>query len=64
MSGVAGGDVLARRAPRDAKLQFACRPLITGAGSSQAFLAASASLNVTYINIYLDFHIKIDFLYK
>lgn len=39
---------LGRRAPREAKLQLALRPLITGVASSQAFLAASGSLNVTY----------------
>lgn len=38
-----------RRAPKKARLQFALRPLITRAAeSSQAFLAASASLNVTF----------------
>ena len=39
---------LGRRAPREAKLQLALRPLMIGVASSQAFLAASASLNVTY----------------
>jgi hypothetical protein len=39
---------LGRRAPSEARLQLARRPLIMGVASSQAFLAASASLNVTY----------------
>ena len=34
-------------APREARLQLARRPLMTGVASSHAFLAASASLNVT-----------------
>lgn len=53
--GSGGGDgdggvtvnVLGRRAPSEAKLQLARRPLITGIGSSQAFFAVSGSLNVT-----------------
>lgn len=36
-----------RRAPSEARLQLARRPFITGVGSSHAFFAASASLNVT-----------------
>lgn len=40
---------LGRRAPSEARLQLARRPLITGVASSQAFFAASGSLNVTYI---------------
>lgn len=39
---------LGRRAPSEARLQLARRPLMIGVASSQAFLAASASLNVTY----------------
>ena len=51
--GCGGGETLeedlGRRAPRQARLQFARRPLITRvAESSQAFLAASASLKVTF----------------
>jgi hypothetical protein len=47
--GVAGGELRSRvLAPSEAKLQFARRPLITGVASPHAFLAASASLNVTY----------------
>lgn len=39
---------LGRLAPSEAKLQLALRPLMMGVASSQAFLAASGSLNVTY----------------
>lgn len=45
--GVGGGEGRSRRAPSEARLQLARRPLITGEGSSQAFFADSASLNVT-----------------
>lgn len=38
---------LGRRAPSEARLQLARRPLMIGVASSHAFLAASASLNVT-----------------
>lgn len=43
----AADEDLGRRAPSEARLQLARRPLIIGVGSSHAFLAASASLNVT-----------------
>ena len=50
--GGGGGGVeledLGRLAPSEAKLQLALRPLMMGVASSQAFLAASGSLNVTY----------------
>lgn len=39
---------LRRRPPREARLQLARRPLMIGVESSQALLAASASLKVTY----------------
>lgn len=42
-----------RLAPRAARLQLARRPFMIGAASSQAFLAASASLKVTYIDPHL-----------
>lgn len=41
------GADLGRRAPSEARLQLARRPLMIGVATSQAFLAASASLNVT-----------------
>lgn len=42
---------LGRRAPKKARLQLARRPLMTRvAESSQAFLAASASLKVTFFH--------------
>lgn len=41
------GEGRERRAPRDARLQLARRPLIMGVASSHAFLADSASLKVT-----------------
>lgn len=41
------GEDLGRRAPREAILQLARRPLMITVGSSQAFFAESASLNVT-----------------
>ena len=41
------GEDLGRRAPKEAILQLARRPLMITVGSSQAFFAASASLNVT-----------------
>lgn len=40
-----------RRAPSEARLQLARRPLMIGVASAQAFLAASGSLNVTYMHI-------------
>ena len=39
---------LRRRPPREARLQLARRPLMIGVESSQALVAASASLKVTY----------------
>lgn len=42
---------LGRLAPSEAKLQLALRLLMMGVASSQAFLAASGSLNVTYKKI-------------
>jgi hypothetical protein len=45
--GGASVEDLGRRAPREARLQLARRPLMMGAASSQALFAAPASLNVT-----------------
>ena len=63
-AGVVGGEGRRRcggrgLAPREARLQLARRPLMTGVPSSHAFFAASASLNVTcLLFVAADTHVR------